>query len=352
MNYKNYLFTLSVLFFICQSSFSQTILNGDFSAGSANWTHCSNGVETNPETAYGGSNSSNRVAEVDGHTNSSSTSDDRELCQTISGFTVGNTYELVMFVSRRNNAPASVSAGVTIDGGALNETVTRTNVDFAFTATTFQFTATQTEHTLHITSGISGSLGIIFDNISLAALLPVELSSFEATESGCKVDLNWTVESAYDFSHFELERSTDGRNFTTISKIKGENVDSHRLYEYTDNGARSENFYRLKEVDIDGSYSYSKTISAKLKNCGENASGIKVYPTLVKSFGQVSIEIPTPTGNEEVLIIDGRGQLVESKNIEPNGELTTFNFSLENFAPGMYFVKNSNGETARFIVTD
>ena len=82
-------------------------------------------MEINPETVYGGSNSSNRVAEIDGHNNSSSTSDDRVLCQAIDCFVIGHDYTLNFRAARRSssNAPNPVEINVEIDGGALIQTV-------------------------------------------------------------------------------------------------------------------------------------------------------------------------------------------------------------------------------------
>ena len=104
-----------LLLHICFHSFAQTVINGDFESGTAGWVgHCpcssGNCLEINPETVYGGSNSSNRVAEIDGHNNSSSTSDDRVLCQAIDCFVIGHDYTLNFRAARRSssNAPNPV----------------------------------------------------------------------------------------------------------------------------------------------------------------------------------------------------------------------------------------------------
>ena len=142
----------------------EMVINGDFSAQAANWNNCGNVVEAYcHETCYGGSNASNRVAEVD--------HEPVTLCQNISGFVPGKIYQLKFKASRRveTGVPATVGAIVKIDGGALLQTVLRTNTSFSLTNETFTFFATQTTHQLTFvpTSGWSGTLGFIIDDISI-----------------------------------------------------------------------------------------------------------------------------------------------------------------------------------------
>ncbi|HVT84949.1 MAG TPA: T9SS type A sorting domain-containing protein, partial [Chitinophagaceae bacterium] len=150
----------------------EMIKNGDFNSGTSNWNTCGNIVETGAETDYGGSNSSNRIAEIDPDV-TSSTTDDRTLCQTISGFVPGRSYTLSFKASRRSTygTPATVGANIVIDGGALNTTVQRSNINFDLTTSTYTFVATQTTHQLKFTptSQWGVGLGLIVDDISIKA---------------------------------------------------------------------------------------------------------------------------------------------------------------------------------------
>ncbi len=152
---------------------SELVTNGNFNAGSANWNDCGNIVEVNPETGYGGTTIGNIIAEVDPDA-TTSTTDDRTLCQTITGFIPGKTYILTLKASRRTNpsgAPTTVGANIVIDGSALTTSVTRTNTVFSLTTSTFTFTATQTTHQLRLTptSQWGTGLGLIVDDISIKA---------------------------------------------------------------------------------------------------------------------------------------------------------------------------------------
>jgi len=140
----------------------QMLTNGSFGSGSDNWNHCLNNVEAyGTEGSYGGTDFSNAVAEID--------HEPVTLCQSISGFVVGQTYQLSFRASRRLGAPSTVGTVITIDGGALNSTVTRSNGIFNLTSETLTFVATQTTHQLSFlpSPGWSGTVGFIIDDISI-----------------------------------------------------------------------------------------------------------------------------------------------------------------------------------------
>ncbi|MFT5724272.1 MAG: hypothetical protein ACI9JN_001390 [Bacteroidia bacterium] len=103
---------------------AQTVSNGNFNNTSSGWG-CSPEA-THVEKTYGGSSSSNRVAEVDQAAG---------LCQTISGFTIGYEYELSFRCSRRTNCgPTLQTMDVTVDDGALSTSVSRNGGSFNFSA--------------------------------------------------------------------------------------------------------------------------------------------------------------------------------------------------------------------------
>lgn len=140
----------------------QLTTNGSFTSGGDNWNQCGNNVEAyGTEAGYGGSNPSNAVAEID--------HEPVTLCQNINGFVVGQTYQLTFKASRRSGAPSTVGTIITIDGGALNTTVSRSNSVFSLTAETISFVATQTTHQLKFepSAGWGGTVGFIIDDIAI-----------------------------------------------------------------------------------------------------------------------------------------------------------------------------------------
>ena len=190
----------------------ELVTNGSFSAGSAGWNHCSNIVEAFcTETCYGGSNTTNSVAEIDHEDGSDATpADNRTLCQNISGFTVGKIYQLKFKASRRVGAPATVGAIVKIDGGAFNTTVLRSNTSFSLTDETFTFFATQTTHQLTFVPSAAwvGSYGFIVDDISIKKQMGSITNNFNNTSNASGTYPLGTTNVVWTIVHCDGSTST------------------------------------------------------------------------------------------------------------------------------------------------
>ncbi|WAC14545.1 T9SS type A sorting domain-containing protein [Dyadobacter pollutisoli] len=132
---------------------------------------------------------------------------------------------------------------------------------------------------------------------------PVVLSAFVAQKSGRETILKWTTTFETNSSHFELQHSTDEREWVALRKIytTGESS-STRNYTFTDQyPALGENFYRLKIVYKDESFHYSRMLAVHFEIGMETV--IYPNPTLekvrikVKDWGMIkNIEIFTPSG--------------------------------------------------------
>ncbi|MCS7019863.1 MAG: T9SS type A sorting domain-containing protein [Cytophagales bacterium] len=114
--------------------------------------------------------------------------------------------------------------------------------------------------------------------------LPITLVSFEAfveQQEGSwepYVALRWTTARDIDNDFFTIERSTDGENFTEIQRIPGAgNSDAVISYGTTDNAPlHGISYYRLKQTDFDGTFTYSKIVSVQVNLT--LASRLSVYP--------------------------------------------------------------------------
>ncbi|MBC3541805.1 T9SS type A sorting domain-containing protein [Rufibacter sp. H-1] len=110
--------------------------------------------------------------------------------------------------------------------------------------------------------------------------LPITLTSFTATAQKGGVSLAWTTAAEKDNDFFQVERSTDGRNFSTIGKVKG-NGTSLVLQNYSFQDAATPAgtlYYRLKQVDFDGKFEYTKTIAVEKKAIAAANVTLKAYP--------------------------------------------------------------------------
>jgi hypothetical protein len=135
------------------------------------------------------------------------------------------------------------------------------------------------------------------------AVLPIELMHFDANTEGGKNNLTWATASELNNKAFNIERSFDGKTFTAFGQIKGNNKAS--TYQYVDNQPFPTTYYRLKQMDFDGTETLSKVVS--VQNASSRGSGLKVYPTLVKD--QLNVVTETLV---DFQIINLFGQQVQS----------------------------------------
>lgn len=108
--------------------------------------------------------------------------------------------------------------------------------------------------------------------------VPLNLISFDAAIISGKVKLNWITENEINVTGFEIERSFNGSQFTTIGMLNGRNLSGQNNYHFYDNSnVNGIVFYRLKLKNENGSYRYSNIKSVNLKLADE----LKVFPTIV-----------------------------------------------------------------------
>jgi hypothetical protein len=168
-----------------------------------------------------------------------------------------------------------------------------------------------------------------------ATVLPVNLSLFDARANSCSVDLSWTAETETNFSDYEVQYSTNGSSFQTIGTVA---ASKSRNYSYEHaNPAQGKIYYRLKMVDLDGSFEYSKVIALNL-NC--NRAEVVVYPNPVTD--KVNINITNAQSETIAHLFDNTGKLVFTGTMT-NG---TNSINMSKFTSGMYLlVLKNNFET-------
>ena len=111
-------------------------------------------------------------------------------------------------------------------------------------------------------------------------ILPVTITQLSATQTGSSVQLNWTSLHEENILQYEIERSNDGRIFTTAGKVVALNNGSLKTsYSFYDNNPLSgKNFYRIKIISNDGKISYTNTVNIIING---PAQGISIYPNPV-----------------------------------------------------------------------
>jgi beta-glucanase (GH16 family) len=172
---------------------------------------------------------------------------------------------------------------------------------------------------------------------SRAITLPVELLSFDGELKDKEVLLNWETANETNFSHFEIERSMNGRDFEYIGRENSTNETGSRYY-FNDIYPLDMNYYRLKIVDVDGSFSYSNVININQKE----ASSIKLYPTASSDI----INLEGFELNEIISIYNSKGQLMKSLRKEQESILS---MNISDLVNGVYFITTDKGNTLKFI---
>jgi len=159
------------------------------------------------------------------------------------------------------------------------------------------------------------------------AILPVHFTSFSGNVTNNKAQLNWNVADNETGSHFEIERSTDGKTFKAISTVFTTNVAGAATYTFSDAGFISNGtFYRIKVVNKDNTTSYSKTIFVKGTAAVDNKLTVMQNP--VQSSLNFSF---TTTADEasEVAIYNLAGVKMYSQKIQARKGTNSISISLD-----------------------
>src|SRR5690606_1698355 len=92
-------------------------------------------------------------------------------------------------------------------------------------------------------------------------VVPVELSSFSAAAVPGGVKLNWVTATEKNNRGFEIERSIDNKTFVNIAFVDGKGTTTSQTeYSYVDKNSFGTTYYRLKQIDFDGAFEYSKVV--------------------------------------------------------------------------------------------
>lgn len=121
--------------------------------------------------------------------------------------------------------------------------------------------------------------------VGMQVVLPVRLKEFVGQRNELINNLSWTTASETNNEYFEVQHSTDGRQFEAVGQVKGYgNSNTERDYYFSHEVSGSAiSYYRLKQVDFDGKYEYSGIISVRSENDRLDES-IAVSPNPVADF--------------------------------------------------------------------
>ncbi len=171
------------------------------------------------------------------------------------------------------------------------------------------------------------------------APLPVELIDFSTSLENEKVKLEWTTASEKDSKHFEVQKSNDGVDFETISQMDAAgNSDTKIDYlAYDEKPFLGDNYYRLKQVDLDGKFKYSAVEVVRFSN-----SPIEIFPTLLTGDEPLKVLFSENTTDLRLQVFSIQGQLLHTALLSgENGQQEEL--WLDDLHNGTFIVQASNG---------
>ncbi|MBK5284849.1 MAG: T9SS type A sorting domain-containing protein [Bacteroidia bacterium] len=178
-----------------------------------------------------------------------------------------------------------------------------------------------------------------------AGALPIELVYFDAKPSGNCVKCSWQTASEVNNNFFTVERSSNGRDFTPIATVAGAgNSTSTKNYSTMDNNVSSgQLYYRLKQTDFDGQFTYSKIKSVILGV--ENRDAIISISSVSPNPFQESFSVTYSVQQDAditVALMNSVGQLVYSEKKNSIKGINQFDYNEgSNLPNGVYFVRIS-----------
>ncbi len=183
-------------------------------------------------------------------------------------------------------------------------------------------------------------VSVSFDPAQLITL-PVTGVNLSAALNGNDVTLHWKTLTESNSDQFEIERSTDGINFSRVGcKAATGNSTSEINYNYTDPGMQANiYYYRLKMVDLDGQYSYSNV--AIIRKTG-GIRGIRAFPN--PSRDNINLEFSNTKGNYVIAVLNQAGQELKTSKINITNAVQYVTVERGGLPPGLYIARISNVE--------
>ncbi len=207
---------------------------------------------------------------------------------------------------------------------------------------------------LVLTDGTIGGCGNDFamDDVKFSLCpeggpLPVEFLNISARQKGSGVSVEWSTSQELNSKYFAIEKSADGNsNWKVIASINAAGNSSivKNYNAYDPMPFKGANYYRIKQVDKDGNFKYSKIVSVKLNF---NKTGISVLANPFHSTLTVDFSSPT----DQIIsarLVDIAGKQVAAEKWTINSGSTRKDFSnVGSLQQGMYIltISNANGET-------
>jgi len=216
-----------------------------------------------------------------------------------------------------NNGAISLNTGVVLNGRALTTTG-------ALTTNAINVTITE----------------------GCGRIMPLSLTDFSAQLQNSDGILSWKTANEVNTTSFEVERSTDARNYTKIGTVAAAGTSaSDRSYSFTDRNitklGSSAIYYKLKMKDADGKFTYSNVVPLTINS---KTSVVLLYPNPVKESATLMMSVDK---KERIIysISDNAGRVLRSEKVNLTAGSNTINIKVNELAAGVYTLTIQGDQT-------
>jgi hypothetical protein len=168
-------------------------------------------------------------------------------------------------------------------------------------------------------------------------VLPITLESIDGSGDKCNAQIKWSTSNETNLSKFEIEVSKDGVDFDKAGTIKPSSLNAGN-YQFNTTQSSGKNYYRLKIIDQNGSFTYSKVIPITT-NCSDKV--VKVFPNPVNTAQTLNVNISGYDKSIKGDLYSATGQFIKSFILK-NGKN---DLTVENLSQGFYTLKISENGT-------
>jgi sugar lactone lactonase YvrE len=231
---------------------------------------------------------------------------------------------------------STIGSGTNITG-IFTYQLTSNNFLWSTGATTQSITVNSSGiYSIKITD-INGCLKTAFYTVNMA--LPLNITAFSANTINQNIKTEWQTASEQNTDYFIIQRSTDGISFTDIGTLKAIGSGANK-YAFTDkNPNNGINYYRLQNVDKDGSFTYSKVVNANIND----KKYFSISPNPASDFA--IINFGKTVEKATLLVCDITGKVLITQTIPGNSN--TYKLNIQTLTNGFYVIR-VNTSTASF----
>jgi hypothetical protein len=173
-------------------------------------------------------------------------------------------------------------------------------------------------------------------------LPPYQLISFKGTRAGTDILLNWSTLNEYDYTSFELQKSTDGINFDAVKNMQSSSQGSYAFKDIYTSNSTANIYYRLKQVDSNDQITYSNIIIVTTTGSGT----FNIFPNPATNAIQFKLNQPIKS-QVRLNIFNTMGILIKSGNFSS----ATGQQDVSSLTPGSYTVELTDLGSKKVILT-